>query len=86
MQCFRCVTYHRFIFNMACVGTCECNHMPFPYRSEFLLCKYIDIHKVPVKTVNRMKIFWKADFSLTSLQEMQALLGDFQLGCDKMHV
>ena len=26
MQCFRRVTYHTCVFNMVCVGTCECVH------------------------------------------------------------
>ena len=32
IQYFRYVTYHTCVFGMACVGACECDHTPFPFR------------------------------------------------------
>ena len=28
IRCFRRATYHRCVFNTACVGACECNRTP----------------------------------------------------------
>ena len=67
IQYFRGATHHTFVFNMVCLGMCKCNHMSFSYMPEFTLYKYIHIHKIPLKTVNILKQFCKADLLLTSL-------------------
>ena len=32
VKCFRCATYHMWVFNMVCAGACECDCRPVIFK------------------------------------------------------